>query len=1014
MAVDVGSAIGYLDLDINGFLTGLKTAQSEANLASKNIVDGFGQKLQGAGKKLSSIGGTLTKTVTLPLLGVGAAGLKVATDFEKGMSEVKAISGAVGDEFDDLREKAIELGADTAFSSIEVANAMTEMAKAGWNSRQIIDGMGGVLDAAAASGEGLGTVSTILADAITGFGLEASDSSKVADLLTQAANAGTIGISDLGESFKYIAPIAASMGFSIEDVTTAISAMSMSGIKGSSAGTALRGMLVNLNKPTDDMADSMDLLGVQIADSEGNFYSLDNILGQLRTGMSGLTDEEKAYHASVLAGKSGMSGLLSILNLTEEQYNAIAVSMDDAGGVAKKTAEIMQDNLASKTEQLGGALESLAIKLSDLVIPKLTEMVTKVTGLIDKFSELDTETQTTILKVAGFALVLGPVLTVVGKLTTGIGGLISVGSKIPGMFAAISAPVAVIVIAIGVLVAAFINLWQTNEGFRNSMIEIWDGLKLKFQEFTQGIVDKINELGFNFTDIVDMLKFSWEQFCNMLAPIFETTFSIISTLLGSVMDILMGILDIFIGLFTGDWEQLWEGVKGIFGGIWDAISGTFKSVIKGIKGQAEVIFSWFDTSWEELWEGVKTFFSNIWDSIILFFTSIPGKIQAIVTDILNRIKTWGSNMINSAKETGTNFVNGIINFFQELPGKIGYIIGVVLGHIIKWAIEMPAKAKEMAENFLEQVVTFFKELPVKVFLFITETFYKVTSWAKDMKDKAYQAGKDFLTNVIDFVKQLPGKVWDFLGETIAKLAKWVIEMGAKGWEAVTSLIDNVKSAAKDLPSKVMSIGTDIVNGVWNGIKGAADAFKKKVNSFFSGIVSGVKSVLGINSPSKVFEDEIGKMLPPGVSNGFTKALPKAMSVIEDELNHGINNLTTDDVSMNVDKFGDTFKQVFDSITIWFNSFDKKLNGSIINMINNLRTLMDAGRLVINSDGTLGYIGYNGLGGRPVNPGTDANPGANDNNNSGGDTFNFYSPKPLSEVEAARQMKNAKRDLSEGF
>ena len=226
MAVDAGSAVGYLDLDISGFLANLRTAQSEADKTTSNMATKIGNNISGIGKSLTSVGTTLTKNVTVPLTAISVAGLKVATDFEKGMSEVKAISGATGDEFDALREKAIELGADTAFSAGEVAEAMVEMAKAGWDSQQIIDGMSGVLAAAAASGEGLASVSTIVADAITGFGLAASDSTKVADLLTQAANSGTIGISDLGESFKYIAPVAGAMGLSIEDVTTALSAMS--------------------------------------------------------------------------------------------------------------------------------------------------------------------------------------------------------------------------------------------------------------------------------------------------------------------------------------------------------------------------------------------------------------------------------------------------------------------------------------------------------------------------------------------------------------------------------------------------------------------------------------------------------------------------------------------------------------------------------------------------------------------------------------------------------------------
>ena len=434
MAVDVGSAVGYLDLDISGFLTSLKSAQSEADTASKNIATKIGNNISGAGKNLTSVGSTLTKSVTVPLLGIGTVGLKVATDFEKGMSEVKAISGATGEEFDALREKAIELGANTAFSSNEVADGMTEMAKAGWSSEQIIDGMSGVLAAAAASGEGLASVSTIVADTITGFGLSAADSTKVADLLTQAANSGTIGISDLGESFKYVAPLANAMGISVEDAVTAISAMSMSGIKGSQAGTSLSGVLSRLNGDNKKVRSTMKELGIEITNADGSFKSLDDIVAILRNSFTGMTDEQKAYYATILAGQEGQKGLLALLNLSEDEYNKIADSMDNAGGAAEQTAAIMQDNLQSKIEQLGGALESLAIKLADYVIPYLKDFVSWLTSLVDKFNSLSPEQQNFIVKIALMAVVIGPILLIIGKLTSGIGNLITNVGKITSLF----------------------------------------------------------------------------------------------------------------------------------------------------------------------------------------------------------------------------------------------------------------------------------------------------------------------------------------------------------------------------------------------------------------------------------------------------------------------------------------------------------------------------------------------------------------------------------------------------
>lgn len=685
MAVDVGSAVGYLDLDISGFLAGLKQANEEAEKQTKNLATKFGGNLTNAGKTLTTAGTTLTKNVSVPLLGVGAAGIKVAMEFEKGMSEVKAISGATGKDFDDLRNKAIDLGSDTAFSAKEVAAGMTEMAKAGWNSQQILDGMGGVLNAAAASGESLATVSTIVADTVTGFGLEAKESTRVADLLTQAANSGTIGITDLGESFKYIAPIAGSMGLEIEDVTTALAAMSKSGIKGSQAGTSLRTVLTRMVKPTKDVSSAMKELGINITNKDGSFKSLDTIVSDLRGSFSGLTDKQKAYYATVLAGQEGMSGLLSILNLTQEEYDEIAKSMDEAKGTAEETAKVMQDNLASKIEQLGGSLESLAIKLGEYVVPYLQTFVTWLTSLVDKFAALSPETQKTILKFIGLAIAAGPVITIIGKVTTAAGTLFTAFGKLSGGFkavtiggkagsgvlaklggamAGITTPMLIVVGVIAVLAAAFTSLWQNNEDFRNKIIAIWNQIKEAFSSFAQGIVDRLNSLGFDFTSITDVLKSVWEGFCNFLAPIFEGAFQIIAEVLKVILDVILGIVDLFIAVFKGDWQGAWDAVKGIFSSVWDAIVGIFKAVVDTIKGVLNTVCSWFGTTWSATWESIKTTTStvvgSIRDAISNGFTSA----KETVSSIFDSIKTSISTAMDSAKTLVSNAIEKIKGFFK--------------------------------------------------------------------------------------------------------------------------------------------------------------------------------------------------------------------------------------------------------------------------------------------------------------------------------------------------------------
>lgn len=413
---------------------------SKFNQATKSV-----EKLQNQAGKVSSvaskigsatesIGRSLTTKLTAPLLATGALGLKTAAQFEKGMSSVRAITNATGTDFTKLKNKALQLGESTSFSASEVTEAMTELAKSGWTTNDVLTGTSGVLDAAAASGENLNTVATIVADTISGFNMKASESGRVADVLTQAANSGTIGINDLGESFKYVGPLSRTMGFNIEEVASALTAMSQSGIKGSQAGTSLRTALTNMVKPTKTMQAAMNELGIEITNQDGSFKSLDEILSIMRNSFSGLTDDQKAYYASIIAGKEGQAGLLSLLNMSQKEYDEISKSMKNAGGVAKETAKIMRDNLIDKLEELGGALETLAIKLGDLVIPWLTKFVEKVTDVVRAISDMSPEMQKTILKFLAFAAAIGPVLTIGGKITETLSPVIGVLSQVGNGF----------------------------------------------------------------------------------------------------------------------------------------------------------------------------------------------------------------------------------------------------------------------------------------------------------------------------------------------------------------------------------------------------------------------------------------------------------------------------------------------------------------------------------------------------------------------------------------------------
>lgn len=624
----------------------LKALEKEANSASVAMqsISAAGEKLKDVGGKISGAGQALMP-LSAAAAGIGAGIIKTTADFDASMSKVAAVSGAAGEDFDALRNKAREMGATTKFTASEAAEAMNYMAMAGWKTQDMLSGVSGIMSLAAASGEELGTTSDIVTDALTAFGLAAEDAGHFSDILAAASSNANTNVSMMGESFKYAAPVAGSLGYTAEDIAVALGLMANSGIKASMAGTSLRNIFTRMAKPTKESAAAMERLGLSLDDGEGHMYSFRQIMDQLRSGFVqinmpleeydktvaqldadleagnikqkqyekeleelnkqafGAEGAEKARAAAMLGGSRAMSGLLAIANATEEDYNKLTAAVDNSSQAFAKTkdgivplnealasgAEIietyegsaaamaatMQDNAAGQMEILKSQLQELAISLGDTLMPTIRELVGYVQKFVDKLNGMDEHTKTIIMNVILITAALGPLLIVVGKLVSGIGSIMTV-------IGGLSAPILAVIAVIALLVAAFVHLWNTNEEFRNNITAIWDSLKAKFEAFGNGIVERLNAMGYDFKDFGEVVKAIWDNLCNVLAPMFETAFAVVEKVLGGALDVLMGLFDVFAGLFTGNWEQMWNGVKEIVTGIWDAIVGVIKGAINSI------------------------------------------------------------------------------------------------------------------------------------------------------------------------------------------------------------------------------------------------------------------------------------------------------------------------------------------------------------------------------------------------------------------------------------------------
>ena len=388
-----------------------------------NALVGVGDRMKKVGEGLTNVGKKLSMSVTAPLVGVGTAAVKIGMDFEASMSKVKAISGATGESFKKLNDQALQLGQDTAFSAKEAADGMENLASAGFNVTEIMKAMPGMLDLAASGGLDVANASDIASSALRGFGLDAGQSGHVADVLAKAAADTNAEVTDMGEALKYAAPPAHALGMSMEEVAASIGIMSNSGIKGSQAGTTLRGSLVSLASPSDKAAKLMKQLGFNAFDSQGKMLPFADVIGKLQKATKGLSDEKKADALSTIFGKEALSGMMTLIDAGPAKLNELTKSFKGSDGAAKKMATTMQDNAKSSVEQMMGSLETAAIKIAQAVAPIIIKLANKLQELANKFSNLSPAMQETILKVVLAAAALGPLLALGGSLVTVVGGI---------------------------------------------------------------------------------------------------------------------------------------------------------------------------------------------------------------------------------------------------------------------------------------------------------------------------------------------------------------------------------------------------------------------------------------------------------------------------------------------------------------------------------------------------------------------------------------------------------------
>ena len=787
-----------------------------------------GKQIQNAGKTIANAGATLTKAVTLPIAGVATAAVKTAADFEAAMSEVGAISGASGEDMAKLTAKAKEMGATTAFSASESAEAMKYMAMAGWKTADMTEGIAGIMNLAAASGEDLAATSDIVTDGLTAFGMAAKESGRFADVMAATSSNANTNVALMGETFKYCASTAGAMGYSVEDISVAIGIMGNAGIKGSMAGTTLKNTIANLAKPTDAQAAVMKKLGISLTDSSGNMKSFAEVMDNLRSSFSGLSETEKAAAATTLAGKESMAGLLTIVNASTEDFDKLTAAINGSSGSAEEMAAKMLDNLNGQLTLLKSAVEGIAITIGNKLMPYVKTAVSWVQKAADYINNLNDAQLDNIIKWAGIAAAIGPAIMVFGKVVTAVGTAQRIFGTITktianfgGIMGVITSPAGIVIgVLAAIALAAFLIIknWDKVKGFLQGVGNWFKNAFEKAGFSVEGFKRKFTSIGNTIGSIAGKIG----GFCKAVAGIFKKEFAgdikagaaeaggILETLVGGTVAAFDGIvtavdkglqvfdalLSFFTGAFAGNWDNAAQGfrnsLKNIFPpDIAEGLTKAFDTVLPVIKAAVS---------------GVKAMFGGLVQDVKKIFGGI--------TTVFKGIGTMLKGIFSGDAETA-------LKGFQTAAGGIVDTIGNIF------------KAKINAiKNFV--VGAFSTFLPESVVKKIAGVFDAVAgAW-----DIAIGAAKGYISGFVQAIKPLIENI-----KTIFKgVAQFVKGVFTGDWKGA---LNGLKTIASGALSGLVNIIKAPFKLIANTVKGAVNSFKNLniVKSIFTALGNAIKNVL---------------------------------------------------------------------------------------------------------------------------------------------------------------------------
>ena len=854
------NVIAKIQANVSDFQRGLASAKTSLESFQKQT----GGTFERVGKTMQSVGKSLTKGVTLPLLAVGAYATKTGAEFESAMSKVSALSGATGKDLSMLEKAAREMGRTTRYGSTEAANALSYMSLAGWDTQQMVKGLKPVLNLASAGQMDLAQASDIVTDMMSMFGLEAEQAGRATDVFAVAQANSNTTVSQLGEALKKSGSAAAAAGQSLEDTSAVLGVLANNGIKGSEAGTALNAMFRDLQAAAVDGKVAIGDTSVAVYDANGNMRSMVDIIADVEKATEGMTQEQKHNALASIFQQRSLKGMNTLLNSGSGELKKLQGELNNSTGAAQTMADEMDNNLKGSFMKLKSAVEDIGIAISQMTSGPLKAIVDWAKDLALKFQELSPHAQQLIVIFGAVAAAIGPLLWIFGSIVQKIPFIIK-GFKLLGLaFGAITSPVGIVIAGITAVVGALIYLWKTNEQFREAVISTWTIIKAYTIQIWNGIKDGIQQ--------------AWEALITYLQPAIQAVADFVKDVWGGLVSWWQEHNEMFRQAATNVWnaiktvvivsmkaiqfvmQYVWPLIEMIVRLAWDGIKNVIQGAIDVITGIIQFFAALLTGSWTELWEAVKQILKGavqfLWGLIELW---IVGKILTAIKAFMVAVKTvfsTGWAFIKNIFSTVLSWIGGHVNaVFSAVSAKISSVMGAIKGVI--------SSILNAIKSIFSTVLNFIKSIVSTVFNAIRSNISSVLSAVRSTVSSILSSIKSTFSNIFNSLRGIVTRAFSNVRS------------------AVSGGMRSALNAVRSFFGSFASAGRNIVQNIANGIRNAIGL----VTSAISNVTQAIRNFLPFSPPkdkssplTDIHKNGIGTQIAAGIIRG-QKEVDKAMNTL---------------------------------------------------------------------------------------------------------------------------------------